>query len=323
MGHLGRVSVWAVTVSTHRQSTRVLCVFIDSRALYLRHECRLLITENSDQMLVVSCMTKCLGLVCFLIRVHVYAFMHTGGACRTMVTAKLSREFTTPKEAEESLKSLLEGGQEECDHVDEVSSPALSPVDSPFDANSISSCSPEENLATGQLPPCDPFSPISMHTIDRLLPSMRNLQIVDPLQQISCIGEMFTKAAETLGVDVPPDFLSLSLNAMRHLANSGRSNIVYGICKGLGTMREDGSDSVLPAKKLISGLLEYSIDFFNAGDAQNVSCVRYMRVLCDCLPDFSNRFTAQKTIEPGVRVCTRFLETSGSIYMRAPCGKWR
>ena len=249
--------------------------------------------------------------------------MHIGGACRTMVTAKLSREFTTPKEAEESLKSLLEGGQEECDDVDEVSSPALSPVDSPLDSNGISSCPPEENQATGQLPPCDPFSPIPVHTVDRLLPSMRNLQIVDPQQQISCIGEMFTKAAETLGVDVPPDFLPLSLNAMRHLANSGRSNLVYGMCKGLGTMRGDGSDSVFPAKKLISGLLEYSVDVFSAGDAQNVSCVRYMRVLCDCLPNSSNRFTAQKTIEPGVRVCTHFSETSGSICMEAQCGKWR
>ena len=134
---------------------------------------------------------------------------------------------------------------------------------------------------------------------------------------------MFTKAAETLGVDVPPDFLSLSLNAMRQLANSGRINIVYGMCKGLGTMREDGSDSVFPAKMLISGLLEYSVDFFNAGDAQNVGCVRYIRVLCDCLPNSSNRFTAQMTIEPGVKVCTRFSETSGSICMGAQCGKWR
>ena len=65
---------------------------------------------------------------------------------------------------------------------------------------------------------------------------------------------MFTKAAETLGVDVPPDFLSLYLNAMRRLANSKTNNIVYGMCKGLGTMREDGSDLVFPAKKLISGL---------------------------------------------------------------------
>ena len=44
------------------------------------------------------------------------------------------------------------------------------------------------------------------------------------------------------------------------------------------------------------------MDFFNAGDAQNVSCVRNMRVSCDCL----------ETIKPGVDL----------ICMEAQCGKW-
>ena len=104
-------------------------MLIGSRALYLKHVCHLF--NNKKFSSDVGCLVHdeySLELVCFSIRVHLYTFMHIGGACRTMVTAKLSREFTTPKEAEESLKSLLEGGQEECDHVDKVSSPAPSPV---------------------------------------------------------------------------------------------------------------------------------------------------------------------------------------------------
>lgn len=145
---------------------------------------------------------------------------------------------------------------------------------------------------------------------------MRNLEIIDP-EQVTFLGELFSKAAERMGVDVPHNFLPLSLNAMRHLADSGRSNVVYDLCQGLGTFREDGSDSVFPAKRLICGLVEYIAKFFNAGEAQNVSCVK---LESHCL---SNPLFAQMTLKPGVRVCTHYLATSGSICMEVLCGKWR
>ena len=121
---------------------------------------------------------------------------------------------------------------------------------------------------------CEPFSPVAVHSVDRLLPSMTNLRIVDPSQQITFLSEMFSRIAESEGVEVSPDFLPLSMNAMKQLARSGRSNVLYGLSKGLGTQREVGSDSVFPSKKVITGLMEYSLNFFNSGSAQNV---RYKR----------------------------------------------
>ena len=49
---------------------------------------------------------------------------------------------------------------------------------------------------------------------------------------------------------VPDDFIKLSLRAMERLKLLGRENTVYGLVRGLGIMREDGSDSRLPAMKM-------------------------------------------------------------------------
>ncbi len=76
------------------------------------------------------------------------------------------------------------------------------------------------------------------------------------------------ESALQVGVEVDAHFISLSLYAMKHLTSCGRSNVDYGLSKGLGSMQQDGKDSVFPAKRVITGLVEYSVNFFNAGDAQ-------------------------------------------------------
>ena len=94
--------VWAVTVST-----RVLCVG-GLRALYLKHLSCLF--NNKKFSSDVGCLVHDEGLDCFSVRVHLYTFMHIGGAYPTMVTAE---SLLLQKITEESLKSLLEGVQEE------------------------------------------------------------------------------------------------------------------------------------------------------------------------------------------------------------------
>ena len=120
------------------------------------------------------------------------------------------------------------------------------------------------------------FSPYSVERVDRLLPAMMDLKVVDLHEQITFISERFSEAADKIGVNVPSDFLKLALDAMRHLAGSGRSNVIYGLAKGMGTLREDGRDSVFPVKRVITGLVEYSVNFFNAGEAQNVRKLHYV-----------------------------------------------
>ena len=67
------------------------------------------------------------------------------------------------------------------------------------------------------------------------------------------------------------DFIQLSLSAMAHLKSCGRSNVIYGLVKCLGTMRSDGSDSLLPAKRMPLGLIEHCVDFFSAPSSHTVT----------------------------------------------------
>ena len=53
---------------------------------------------------------------------------------------------------------------------------------------------------------------------------------------------------------------------MKQLSSCGRSNIVYGLAKGLGMKRADGSNYLFPSNKVITGLFEYCVQFFNAGN---------------------------------------------------------
>lgn len=93
------------------------------------------------------------------------------------------------------------------------------------------------------------------------------MQVIDAKQQLYFIGEIFSKITETEGLHVSTDYLTLSVNGMKQLACSGRSNVLdYGLSRGLGTQRADGSDST----KVIIGLVEYSVNFFNSDNAGNV-----------------------------------------------------
>jgi hypothetical protein len=72
------------------------------------------------------------------------------------------------------------------------------------------------------------------------------------------------------GINVPEDFGSLLLQAIEYLHKNGRSNIFYHLAKGIGTMRDDGSDSRLPVKRMPFGLVEYVARFFSSDNFQQV-----------------------------------------------------
>ena len=65
-------------------------------------------------------------------------------------------------------------------------------------------------------------------------------------------------------VSVPDDFLKLSAQAFYHLKAQQRSNVLHNLAKGLGTVREDGSDCLFPIKRMPMGLLEHMASFFAA-----------------------------------------------------------
>lgn len=73
-----------------------------------------------------------------------------------------------------------------------------------------------------------------------------------------------------MGLSVRDDFVILAAKAMLQLKNSGRSNVLYNLAKAIGTIREDGSDSRLPMKRMPMGLIEYIASVFVADNLQSV-----------------------------------------------------
>lgn len=77
------------------------------------------------------------------------------------------------------------------------------------------------------------------------------------------LSTIFAQVCEKkLGVKVPEDFLVLASSAIHRLSEKGRSNILYSLAKGIGTMREDGLDSRFPTQRMPMGLVEYTANFF-------------------------------------------------------------
>ena len=115
------------------------------------------------------------------------------------------------------------------------------------------------------------------------------LSRIETDEQLKFLDELFSKCCSSLNLYLPPSFLSYSVKGMLRLQESSRSNFLYGLAKGLGTTRSSGADSVFPTKQVIAGLVEYSINFFNATTVAQVSilirrywCTLYVYRTCIC-----------------------------------------
>ena len=112
-----------------------------------------------------------------------------------------------------------------------------------------------------------------MERIDTANTIKKAIEGLESGQQLSLIGKVFSSITDSRGISVPTDYLHYSLAAMQNLMENGRHNVLYGLARGLGTVREEGGDSIFPCKKVVTGLIEYSVDFFNSGsNAQHVRC---------------------------------------------------
>jgi len=75
---------------------------------------------------------------------------------------------------------------------------------------------------------------------------------------------------EKYNIKVSSDFLKLAAAAMVHLQDCNRANIIYLLAQVLRSTRADGSDSLLPARRMPMGLIEHTINFFNAKHVNEV-----------------------------------------------------
>lgn len=131
----------------------------------------------------------------------------------------------------------------------------------------------------------NPHQSIDSHAIeriDRIDGIKQRIESLDSSKQLAVIGEIFSNLADKNEVYVSRNYLQHSLTAMQHLGTCGRHNLLDGLARGLSTMRDDGKDSIFPAKRVVTGLIEYSVDFFTAGsNAQHVrDMYMYLNTYC-------------------------------------------
>ena len=90
---------------------------------------------------------------------------------------------------------------------------------------------------------------------------------------------------EKLDVEVCSDFLQVSSSAMVQLKAGNRSNVVYNLAKGIGTCRENETESRFPVGKMPMGLVEYTANFFVANNINSVYTLSsyVLLVLIKCL----------------------------------------
>ena len=80
---------------------------------------------------------------------------------------------------------------------------------------------------------------------------MEHLSKLSCDDQLSLLSEAFSHlASKEHDLQVPGDFMPLALSGMQRLKNAGRSDVIYGICKCIGSSRPDGSDSWIPTNRM-------------------------------------------------------------------------
>ena len=95
--------------------------------------------------------------------------------------------------------------------------------------------------------------------------------------QINVLSKLYSVyMLNNCNIDVPEDFISYASNAMSRLRHSRRTNVLYNLAKGIGTLQEDNSDSRLPTKCMPMGLIEYTASFFPNDDLHKVVSNMYM-----------------------------------------------
>lgn len=88
--------------------------------------------------------------------------------------------------------------------------------------------------------------------------------------QLDLLSQLFSHIGINSSIIVPDDFLILAYKGMKELQDGNRSNVLYSLAKALGTKRPDGSDSLIPIRRMPMGMIEYCCNFFSATQLEQV-----------------------------------------------------
>ena len=95
---------------------------------------------------------------------------------------------------------------------------------------------------------------------------------------------------------------------MLQLANNGRTNVLYNLAKGIGTLRQDEEDTRFPVKRMPMGLVEYTAQFFASDNLQQVRAYKK-----NLYQPYHYRLLVQWITINGSRPCTVALVKKGRI----------
>jgi len=183
------------------------------------------------------------GMLLYNICLYIYIGFVLASTCHSKVVGSLMKQYKTPKEAETAYFGCQSSSQ-------------------PVSTKRVrtQSCSTQTELPDAS-------------NVEHLC---KGLPLDSQLQLLSSLFSSFVSLK--IGISVPNDYLEYSASAMANLRHNARSNVLYNLAKGWGTMRTDGSDSRFPIKRMPMGLIEYAASFFSHDHLQSVS--RYFVTLC-------------------------------------------
>lgn len=106
---------------------------------------------------------------------------------------------------------------------------------------------------------------------DRIMEQVKDMTAQEQKKLISDL--LVNYATVQHNVTIPDDFIELLICSLVNLQDSGCADVIYALCKGLGTRRPDGCDSVFPTTRMPMGLLQYIVQFFITKPGKHVSYI--------------------------------------------------
>lgn len=196
--------------------------------------------------------------------IHFKCLPFSGEACRLRTNSRLKKQYCTPIEAEQKFFGMEQVQVHADEQRDEVVH--ITMVTTGTQTISDEDAGQQQNIHTME-PSTTDISEASRFTL-----RMQTALDMYPVSvQLQILTSLFQRcASQAFHVTVPNNFLTLVLKASQHLSSCNRSNVLYGLAQALGRMRPDGSDSRLPARRMPMGLLEFTINFFNADTLSEV-----------------------------------------------------
>jgi len=110
-------------------------------------------------------------------------------------------------------------------------------------------------------------------------------------------------------LQIPDDLLYHAANAMLQLRQNKCTNVLYNLAKGMGTLREDKTDSRFPIKCMPMSLVEYAASYFASDDLQEVMFQGKAVII-----SFPCRYLVLQITDHGSKPCTANLGRSGRNY---------